>query len=350
MGVVQAQRKDSVRKITLPGTLVAINEVTLYGKVAGYLGSISVDKGDKVRAGQTLAVIEVPEMAKEVEQSEAVYREALANLNKAKAQLELHAVTYQRYADVHSKDPDAISKQELDEWRSKNDLAKAEAQLAEAKVATASANRDRLVALDRYSRITAPFQGVVTARFVDPGALVQAATSSMQAQPVLTIQDLDTLRIYVSVPETEVPKIRKGNAMILTTAAYPGKVFKGCVTRFAEALDPASRTMKTEIDIPNPQGLLRPGMYGDVMLELEKHPNAVVIPDAALTTEGDSKFAYIVRDETAHRVALETGLDDGTNVEILAGLKGGEPVIVAGKEGLREGKPVEPSPLGSWTR
>ncbi len=329
---------------------MAFNEATLYGKVAGYLRSISVDKGDKVRAGQTLAVIEVPEMAKEVEQAEAACQEALANLKKAKAQLELQTVTYQRYVDVHDRDPEAISKQEIDEWRNKYELAKAEVQLAEAKVTTARANRDRLMTLDRYSRIAAPFRGVVTARFVDPGALIQAATSSVQAQPIVTIQTLDTLRTYVSVPEVEVPKIHKGNEMTLTTAAYPGKVFKGSVTRFAEALDPATRTMKTEIDISNPQGLLRPGMYADVMLVLEKRPNAVVIPDTALETEGDRKFAYIVRDGTAHRVAVETGLDDGTNVEILAGLIDGESVIVTGKEGLAEGKPVEPSPLSSWMR
>ncbi len=350
VGVVQAQRIDLTRKISLPGTLVAFNEATLYGKVAGYLRSISVDKGDRVRAEQTLAIIEVPEMAKEVEQAEATYQEAQAGLNKAKAETELQAVTFRRYLDVQSQDPDAISKQEVDEWRAKYEAARAEAQLAEAKVRTTRANRDRLVALNAYSRIIAPFSGVVTARFVDPGALIQAATSSVQAQPILTLQDFAMLRAYVSVPELEVPMIRKGKDMTLTTAAYPGKVFRGSVTRFAEALDPATRTMKTEIDIPNPQALLRPGMYANVTLELEKHPSAVVIPDAALLIEGDRKFAYIARGGTAHRVALETGLDDGNQVEVISGLKGGESVIVTGKEALAEGKPVEPSPISSWMK
>lgn len=350
VGVIQAQRKELVRKINLPGTLVAASEATLYGKVAGYLRSISVDKGDRVRAGQTLAVIEVPEMTKEVEQADAVYNEAIANLEKAKTQMELQAATYQRYRDVQSKEPGAVSQQEVDESRAKYQAAKSEVQLAEAKVGTARASRERLVALERYSRILAPFSGVITARFVDPGALIQAATSSAQAQPVVTIQNLDTLRTYVNVPELEVPKIHKGNEATLTMSAYPGRVFTGSVTRFAEALDPATRTMKTEIDIPNPQHVLRPGMYVDVTLELEKHPKALVIPDSALVIEGERKFAWVVRNGTAHHVPLETELDDGWNVEIVRGLDSGESVIVAGKDGLSEGKPVQPSPLSSWAK
>ncbi len=346
VSVVTAQRKDWVRKITLPGTLVALNEVTLYGKVAGYLHSISVDKGDAVRRGQTLAVLEVPEMVKEIDRAEAAYQEALASLNRARAQAELQAATYRRYNEVHSKDPDAISNQELDEYRSKFEVAQTDVKVAEARVATARANRDRLVALHRYAQITAPFTGVVTARLVDPGALIQAATSSMQGQPIVTIQDLDTIRVYVSVPEIDVPFIRIGNAAGLTTSAYPRRVFKVAVTRFAEALDPATRTMKTEIDVRNPQHLLRPGMYADVTLELEERRGALVIPDSALVVEGERRFVYMVRDGTAHRVEVETGLDDGTQVEILSGLKGGEQVVVAGKENLVEAKPLEPSALG----
>ncbi len=345
VGVVTAERRDLVRKITLPGTLVAFNEATLYGKITGYLRSISVDKGDSVRRGQTLGVIDVPEMVKEVDQAEAAYREALASLNRAKAQAELQAATYARYKEVHSKDPDAISKQELDEYRSRSEVAQAEVTLMEAKVATARANHERLLALNRYTVITAPFGGAVTARFVDPGALIQATTSSNQ--PVVTVQDLDTIRVYVSVPEVDVPMIRKGTPASLTNAAYPGKAFKALVTRYAEALDPATRTMKTEIDVRNPDHLLRPGMYADVSLALEKTPDAVVVPDTALLIEGSNKFVYVVRQGKAHRVAVETGLDDGVEAEIRSGLNGGEQVVVAGKENLTDGKAVEASAVAA---
>ena len=343
VGVVTAQRKDLTRTITLPGTLVAFSEATLYGKVAGYVKSVPVDKGDKVRGGQILALLEAPEMVKEVDQAEASFREARARLDRAKAEANLQAATYKRYGEVHAKDPDAISNQELDEFRSRSEVADAEVKLAEARVETARANHARLVVLNEYASINSPFSGVVTARYVDPGALIQAATSSTQGQPIVTVQDLDTIRVYVSVPEIDVPFVHIGTPASLTTAAYPGKVFKAAVTRFTEALDPSTRTMKTEIDVRNPQHILRPGMYADVTLEIEKLPDVLVIPDSALAVEGSKKFVWVVRDGTAHRVQVETGLDDGNQLEVRSGLKGGEQVVVAGKDGLAEGKAVQAS-------
>jgi len=347
VGVVTAQRKDLTRTITLPGTLVAFSEVTLYGKVAGYVKSIRVDKGDTVRRGQTLALLEAPEMVKEVDQAEASFREARARLDRAKAEANLQAATYKRYGEVHAKDPDAISNQELDEFRSRSEVADAEVKLAEARVETARANHARLVVLNEYASINSPFSGVVTARYVDPGALIQAATSSTQGQPIVTVQDLDTIRVYVSVPEIDVPFVHIGTPASLTTAAYPGKVFKAAVTRFTEALDPSTRTMKTEIDVRNPQHILRPGMYADVTLEIEKLPDVLVIPDSALAVEGSKKFVWVVRDGTAHRVQVETGLDDGNQLEVRSGLEGGEQVVVAGKDGLAEGKAVQASTASS---
>jgi RND family efflux transporter MFP subunit len=323
--------------------LVAFNEATLYGKVAGYVKSIRVDKGDSVHRGQTLAVLETPEMVKELDQAQAGYREALASLNRARAEADLQAATYKRYGEVHAKDPDAISIQELDEYRSKSEVADAEVKLAEARVETARANFERLVALNQYADIAAPFSGVVTARYIDPGALIQAATSSIQGQPIVTVQDLDTIRVYVNAPEIDVPFIHVGMPSSLTTAAYPGKVFKATVTRFAEALDPSTRSMKTEIDVWNPQHVLRPGMYADVTLNIEKLSNVLITPDSALVVEDSKKFVWIVRDGLAHKVQVEAGLDDGAQAEIRSGLNGAEPVVVAGKDGLAEGKPVQTS-------
>jgi membrane fusion protein, multidrug efflux system len=343
VGVVTAHRKDLVRKITLPGTLTALNEATIYGKVAGYLRSIRVDKGDRVRRGEVLAVLEVPEMVKEIDQAQAAHQQAVADLSRAKAEADLQAATFGRYQEVHTKDPDAISKQELDQYRSKNEVAEADVEIAKAKVNTAHANVERLVALQQYAEISAPFSGVVTARFVDPGALIQAATSSMQGQAIVTIQDLDTIRVYVNVPEVNVPLIHIGTPASLTTAAYPGKVFTASVTRFAEALDPASRTMKTEIDVPNRQHLLRPGMYANVTLGIEKIQNALVLPDSALVVEGSREFVWVVRNGTAHQVEVETGLDNGAETEIRLGVNEDAQVVVVGKDSLAEGEAVEAS-------
>src|SRR5207302_6287777 len=145
---------------------------------------------------------------------------------------------------------------------------------------------------------------------------------SIQGQPIVTVQDLDAIRLYVSVPEIDVPFIHIGTPASLTTAAYPGRSFKAAVTRFAEALDPSTRTMKTEIDVRNPQHVLRPGMYADVTLVIETLQNALIIPDSTLAVEGSRKFVWVVRDGTAHRLQVETGLDDGTQVEIRSGLTG----------------------------
>lgn len=339
--VVAAEPRDFVRRIALPGTLVAFNETTLYGKVAGYLRAIRVDKGDRVRRGQVLAVLEVPEMVKEVDQAQAAYQQALADLSRAKAEADLQTATFARYQEVHRKDPDAIAQQELDQYRSRNEVAKADVELAKAKVHTAHASVERLLALQQYAEITAPFSGVVTARFVDPGALIQATTSSNQ--PVLALQDLDIIRIYVSVPEVDVPWVRVGTPATLTAAAYPGKVFKAAVTRFAEALDPATRTMKAEIDIPNPEHTLRPGMYADVNLDIQAFHDAIVIPDSALTIEGSQKFVWVIRQGKAQRAQVDTGLDNGVEVQIRSGISKGERVVTAGKDGLSEGKSVEAS-------
>jgi len=345
VGVAKVERKVLARNITLPGTLVAFNQATLYGKVAGYLRSISVDKGDRVRRGQVLAILDMPEMVDEVEQARAIYQQAVATVNQAKAEAELQSVTYRRFTDVHAKDPDSVANQELDQYRSKFEVANANVKLAEAKAATAQASLDRSVALNQYASITAPFSGVITARFVDPGALIQAGTSASQGQPIVTIQDLDTIRVYVSVPEVNVPFIHAGTSIIMTTAAYPGRTFRASVTRFAEALDPSTRTMKTEIDIRDLSHSLRPGMYADVTFELGKLSKALVIPATGLVVEGSRRYAWVVRNGTTHRIEVETGLDNGSEVEIRSGLNEGEEVVVAGKESLAEGKSVQASLL-----
>jgi RND family efflux transporter MFP subunit len=343
VGTLTVERKSLTHSISLPGTIVAFNQATLYGKVAGYLQSIRVDKGDRVRRGQVLAVLEVPEMADEVDHARAVYQEALAAVEQAKADARLQAVTYRRFNEVHAKDPDAIASQELDQYRSKSEVAAANVTLAEAKVATAQANLNRFIALNRYASVTAPFDGIVTARYVDPGALIQAATSSTQDQAIVTIQDLDTIRVYVSIPEVDVPFVRVGIPISLMTGAYPGRVFRSSVTRFAEALDPSTRTMKTEIDIRNLSHTLRPGMYADVTFEIAKPSSALVIPATALVVEGARRHVWVVRNGRAHLVAIETGLDNGREVEIRSGLNEGEQVVVAGKDNLSEGKSVDAS-------
>ncbi|MBI1747501.1 MAG: efflux RND transporter periplasmic adaptor subunit [Acidobacteria bacterium] len=346
--VVKPERKDLVRKITLPGSLTAYEQATLYARAAGYLQSITVDKGDAVKKEAVLAVIEAPEVEKDREQAQAQYEEAKAHLEQAKADHEqaqaehgLQEITYRRIKDVREQEPDVIPQQEVDVargqfevTRSKMGVAKSKIAAAEAKMNTLRAALERSATLVNYATLKAPFHGIITQRFVDTGALIQTVS------PLVTIMNMDTLRLYLEVPEREVPFVRRGNTVTVTVDALPGRTFSGTVARFATALDPATRTMKTEVQIPNRDHTLRPGMYGHVAMELETHAHAITIPAGSLTVEGDKIFVFTVVNNQAKKVAVRSGYDDGTRVEILEGLSGHEDIILT-KSGLTEGVEVK---------
>ncbi len=220
-------------------------------------------------------------------------------------------------------------------------MAAAEVTLVHSRIDNARARLGKLKTLMEYTKITAPFEGIVTERFVDPGALIQAATTaSVNVSPVVTVQRVDMVRVFIDVPEPEVPAVDRGDPATLALSALPEKKFAGTVTRFASALHPSTRTMKVEIDFPNPDGLLRPGMYGSLTLNLETHSEALTLPAPALVTEKGKTFVYIVEDGKARRVEVMTGIDDGIRVEIVKGLQGNEAVIVAGASAVSDGGAV----------
>jgi RND family efflux transporter MFP subunit len=197
----------------------------------------------------------------------------------------------------------------------------------------------RTDALLDYATIKAPFEGIVTDRFVDPGAMIQTSASSSGA-PIVTLMNMDTVRVFIDVPEPDVRFVTRQTAVRLSVEALPGREFSGIVGRYSTALDPKTRTMKTEIDYPNADHALRPGMYGAAALELEKREGALTLPATTLLVEKDVAFVYVVVDGRAKRSPVRTGLNDGIVVEILEGLTGGESVIVAGKGTVTEGTPV----------
>jgi len=270
VAVVQPRRGDMVRAITLPGDLVGFYQADLYGKVSGYLKSISVDKGDVVKAGQVLAEIEVPELQQK--------------LRRARAKLEVKRLTYERLQHVWDSDQRLVAREDVD--------------IAEGQFEQAKADVEELEALVSYTHIVAPFDGVVTGRFVDPGALIQASGSqSGSAQgasgpskagvsPVVSVADLSKLRLYIYVPEAETSLIRVGMPATLTLREFPGRQFTGTVARFAKALDLSTRTMLTEVDLENPEHELYPGMYADVTLELARHSDAMQVPVTAIGVSG----------------------------------------------------------------
>ena len=312
---IRPKRGQIVHKVTLPGNVMAYQEATLYAKVAGYLKTINVDKGDSVKEGELLAEIEAPEM--------------LADLIKAKAEAEAAQLDYKRVTDAQKKASDLVVPQTVD--------------AAKAKSGVAVAGLQRIETLLSYAKITAPFSGVITKRWVDPGALIPAPTSSSTSKSgaVVTLMDFSTVRIDVAIPDTEAPFIKKDLPVKVTVNELPGRTFQGTITRFSYALDESTKTMATEIEISNPDLALRPGMWAAVEIELQKKENALLIPAEALVIEKNKNSVFVVRDKKALKVALTTGFDDGVNVEILKGCGLNDAVIVAGKQSVTDGQKVQ---------
>ena len=316
VAVTSPRRGDIHRFVTLPRTLRANQQVTLHAKVAGYLKSITVDTGDAVKAGQSLGELEMPELVAERASHEAELRIAQAEAERVKA--------------ARAKAPDLITPQAAD--------------AAEARLALAQAALGENETLLRYSRITAPFDGVVTRRYVDPGAFVPAATAGTNpaAAAIVTIMDYSTIRARVAVPEIESARIQIGQPVVLTTESIPGRTFRGKVSRHSGALDEATRSLHVEADFPNPDLTLRPGMYASIKIGVEHHTGALLVPAAALVREKAAGFVFTFADGKAAKVPVKYGFNDGTNAEILDGLAENARVIIPGKVALVHGQPVTP--------
>lgn len=314
--VMKPIRRDVVQTLRLPATVSPYYQTTLYAKVSGYLKAIYVDKGDSVKAGQILALIDDPELLERYHQAQSDYV--------------IKKVTYERLANVRKENPDVIAKQDVD--------------VAEANYQGAKHALDQLASMLDYTKVRAPFNGIVTARFVDPGALIQAATSSAtQAVPLFTVMDSSKLRLYVSVPQEDAGFVRPGTPAAISIKDV-GTTLQASVTRSTQTLDPVTRTLLVEIDIPNPKLELAPGMFAEVVLELQRHPNALVVPPAALVSEGAAKAIFVVDQGRARKAPVQTGFDDGVWVEITSGLTGGEDMVVAGKARLADGMAVKAFP------
>jgi membrane fusion protein (multidrug efflux system) len=315
--VVKPTRRDVAYSIALPANVSPLYQTTLYAKVSGYLKWIGPDKGDRVKKDQILAVIDAPEI-------EEQYRQAVADYTIKK-------ITFERLTNVWKETPDVIAKQDVD--------------MAEAAFQGARHLMEQRVALRDYTKVRAPYDGTITARFADPGALIQVATSSSSgAIPLFTIMNLETVRVYANVPQEDTPWATIGIPAVLTVKELPGRLFTGTVTRTTRALDPSTRSLLIEVDLPNPDQALQPGTFGELTLQLRNSPDALVVPAGALISQGKSTLVFIIDQEKAVQRKIMTGLSDGRWVEIVEGLNGTEDVVVVGKSKLVEGAHVRPSP------
>jgi membrane fusion protein, multidrug efflux system len=322
--VVHPSSEPPQSELELPSTLQAYIEAPIYARTTGYLRRWYKDIGSKVSKGELLADIETPEVDQELQQARAAR-------DQASAQLKLAQSSAKRWENLQKMD--AVSQQETDE-RSSSYIQ------GEANLNAAEANVRRLEQLESFKHIYAPFSGVITTRNTDVGSLVNAGNGG-PTQQLFVIAQIDPIRIYVSVPEVDSPSIHKGVKVDIEVPALIGKHFTGSVVRTAEAIDPATRTLNTEIDVPNPKGQLLPGSYAQVHLALNQQVQRLTLPSNALLFRAEGPRAAVVG--AGSKVELRPiaiGRDFGNTVEIISGLEPADAVVVSPSDSLENGQVV----------
>jgi RND family efflux transporter MFP subunit len=355
--VVTASRHPISNSLTLSGDFRPFQEVEVHAKVAGYIRRIYVDVGDHVKTGQTLAILEVPELSADLQAADAASHRAKNAIGRAKGDLDrsqsLHAAShldYTRLKQASAARPGLIAEQELDDALAKDKESEAQIAADQAAISEAESHYDEAIAdqkryqaMSDYTRIVAPFNGVITKRFVDTGALVQAGTNSnTQALPVVNVAETDRFRLTLPVPESAVPSVRLGSTVSVRVPAL-NRNFDGKVSRFADSLAQDTRTMHTEVDVPNRTGKIVPGMYAEVDLTLEKKDSVLTVPVQAVTRNGDEASILIVdpQDRIQER-RIQLGLEEANQVEVISGLSEGDRVVVGSRSEFRPGDVVAP--------
>ena len=337
-------------------------------KVAGYVKTIRVNIGDRVRKGQLLAVLEVPEMADDLasaraglKRSEAEAARARDELRRAQSAHDIANLSYTRLSQVAAQRPGLVAQQEIDDAKSK-DLA-ADAQVAAARSGLDAANEqirvsqaalERIKTMLEYARVVAPFDGVITKRYADTGAMIQAGTASQtQAMPLVRLSDNSMLRLSIPVPESAVPSVHVGQQVAVRVPTL-NRAFSGKVARFATRLAASTRTMDTEIDVANPGLVLVPGMYAEVGLNLTRRDKVLAIPVTAVDQSSapqqsaggaSGRTGQVMVLAAGNRIEVRPvslGLETATKVEVLSGLKEGDLVVIGGRSGLQAGQEVQP--------
>ena len=344
VAAARVRRATLARTITLSAEFRPFQEVSVHAKVAGYVRSIRVDVGDHVRRGDTIATLEIPELADDVRKAAAATQASREELKRAQARHdELHLVS-QRLQQVVLQRPNLVAQQDIDSARDQDMAGEASLDAARHSVEEGEANESRMQTMLGYGVISAPFDGVVTRRYADTGALIQAGTSSnTQAMPVVSLAEDRLLRLAFPVPESAVPFVREGTTVQIEVLAVH-RQFAGKVARLAGQVDRETRTMLTEVDVPNPDLGLTPGMYATVTLTLDQRTNVLAVPIRAVA-EGTA--LVVGAGGTLEQRKVRMGLETPEDVEVLAGLKEGELVVAGGRSLLRGGDRVVPKLEGA---
>lgn len=355
VGVTKVEKKTLSREITLSSELVPFQEIDVYAKESGYVQKLSVDYGSHVKQGQVMAVLEIPELEAQLQQDRAEIKNAEDQVSRAQHELKryeaqynaLH-LEYSRLNTVFQNQPGIVAQQEVDDAQGKDlaassqvDAGNSALEAAQSQLSVAKARLSRDQTLFDYSKITAPFSGVVTERYANLGTLIQAGTnSSTQAMPLVKLSQDDLFRLVIPVPESYVHYIRVGELVSVRVPSL-NRTFPGKVARFSEDVRQDTRTMHTEVDVPNPQRVLVPGLYAEADVGLEHRDDIPVVPLQSINHEGDKTTVFLVNGngEIEDRPVM-LGIQTSVDAEVVSGLNAGEMVVVSDRGGLKPGQRV----------
>jgi RND family efflux transporter MFP subunit len=359
VAVAKVGLKDLSHGLVLTAEFRPFQEIDVMAKVAGYVKKMYVDAGDRVTEGQLLAVLEIPEMADDKARAVAAVARANAEVTKAQQEFRRAQVNYQiahlsfeRLAQVNKTQPGLVAQQEVDDAQSKDlsaqaqeDAAKSSLVAAEQQVNVAQAEQARVKTMFNYTQVTAPFAGVITKRFADTGSMIQAGISSQtQAMPLVRLSQNSLLRLVLPVPESVVPTIRVGSQVEVRVPSLSRSI-PGRVVRFADRVKSDTRTMDTEVDVPNANLTLVPGMYAEVDLTLAQKKDAIAVPIGAVDVSSESNSVQgsvfvVTNSNQIEKRPVTIGLETADSAEIKSGLQQGELVVVGNRAGLLPGQKV----------
>lgn len=365
VAVARVTTTNLMRNLILTAEFKPYQEIEVMAKVAGYIKEINVDIGDRVKEGQLLATLEIPEMADDkqraqagLQQAEAQVRRAQDELRRAQSAQEMTHISYTRLNAVNKQSPGLVALQEIDDARSKDLVAQAQVSAASSALDAAKeqvgVNKAELAKIDTmydYTKVTAPFTGVITMRYADKGSMIQAGTASKtQAMGVVRLAQNGRLRLILPVPEANVPTVHLGQRVEVRVPSLH-RTFPGTVARFANQLSLQTRTMDTEVDVENPTFVLMPGMYAEVDLSLNRRDGVLAIPVTAVdvdeTAQGGSapttgRVMVVTPNNRVEVRKIEMGLETANDVEVRSGLNEGDMVVIGGRSSLQAGEEVKP--------
>ena len=358
VAVAKVSTEDLSHGLVLTAEFKPYQEVDVMAKVAGFVKQINVDVGDRVKDGQLLATLEIPEMDDDLRRADAAVVRARAEVtraqdeqHRAESSYDIAHLSYQRLFAVSEKKPGLVAQQEIDEARSRELVAGAQVAASKSALAVAQeqvnvnlSDMQRVKTMMDYTRVTAPFAGVITRRYADKGSMIQAGTASQsQAMPLVKLSENSLLRLILPVPESAVPTVHVGQQVEVKVPTL-NRSFPGKVERFADKVSLATRTMDTEVDVLNPSLVLIPGMYAEVNLTLNQRKAVLAVPITAVDTEGGraGQVMVITPEQRVEVRKIELGLETADKVEVRSGLKEGDMVVIGGRAGLQPGEEVRP--------